>query len=90
MSEDNPREERAPDAEERTFEECLEALEGVVERIESGELNLEDSLATFEKGVRLVQTCNRKLGEVERRVEVLTRDSEGRARLEELAGEPAD
>ena len=72
---------------ERSFEECLQALEKVVERIESGELNLEESLATFEEGVRLVQSCNRKLGEVERRIEVLTKDSEGRSRLRELVEE---
>ena len=90
MSADDPREEKVPDAEERSFEDCLEALEGVVERIESGELSLEASLATVEDGVRLIQTCNRKLSEVERRVEVLTRDSGGRVQLEELAEEPLD
>ena len=77
--------------EERSFEECLEALEKVVERIESGELSLEDSLATFEDGVRLVRSCNRKLNDVERRIEVLTKDSDGRARLQELVDdEPPD
>jgi len=72
---------------DKTFEECLQALERVVERIESGELNLEESLATFEEGVGLVQSCNRKLTEVERRIEVLTRDAEGRPRLREWAEE---
>ena len=70
--------------EDRSFEECLQALGEVVERIESGELNLEESLATFEEGVGLVRVCNRKLGEVERRIEVLTRDSDGKARLREF------
>ena len=73
--------------EEKSFEECLQALEKVVERIESGELNLEESLSTFEEGVGLVQSCNRKLSEVERRIEVLTKDSEGRPRLQELVEE---
>ena len=84
------REDKAPDEagqDDRSFEECLEALEKVVERIEGGELNLEESLATFEEGVRLVRSCNRKLGEVERRIEVLTKDSEGRAQLRELVEE---
>ncbi len=76
---------------DRSFEECLQSLEKVVERIESGELSLEDSLATFEEGVRLVQSCNRKLSDVERRIEVLTKDSDGRARLQELTEvEPPD
>ncbi len=77
--------------EDKTFEECLQALERVVERIESGDLNLEESLATFEEGVGLVQSCNRKLTEVERRIEVLTKDAEGRPRLEEwVVEEPSD
>ena len=74
---------------DRSFEECLQSLEQVVERIESGELSLEDSLATFEEGVRLVQSCNRKLSDVERRIEVLTKDSDGQARLRELTEEEA-
>jgi exodeoxyribonuclease VII small subunit len=77
--------------EDRSFEECLQSLEKVVERIESGELSLEDSLATFEEGVRLVQSCNRKLSDVERRIEVLTKDSDGQAQLRELVdGEAPD
>lgn len=86
------REDRTPPdktQEDRSFEECLQSLEKVVERIEGGELSLEDSLATFEEGVWLVQSCNRKLGEVERRIEVLTKDSDGRARLRELVEEEA-
>ncbi len=75
---------------DRSFEECLQSLEKVVERIEGGELSLEDSLATFEEGVRLVQSCNRKLSDVERRIEVLTKDPDGRARLQELVEEAPD
>ena len=75
--------------EDRSFEECLGALEAVVERIESGELNLEESLATFEEGVGLIRVCNRKLGEVERRIEVLTRDADGKSRLQEFVEEEA-
>ena len=74
---------------DRSFEECLQSLEKVVERIESGELSLEDSLASFEEGVRLVQSCNRKLSDVERRIEVLTKDSDGQARLRELTEDEA-
>ena len=85
--EDRTRQDETQD--DRSFEECLQSLEKVVERIEGGELSLEDSLATFEEGVRLVQSCNRKLSDVERRIEVLTKDSDGRARLRELVEEEA-
>ncbi len=59
------------------FEEALVELEETVTRLESGELTLEDSLAAFERGVGLVKTLNERLGAVERRIEVLTRDGKG-------------
>src|SRR5262245_26361499 len=62
----------------KKFEIALEELESVVEQLESGDLSLEDSLAVFEKGVSLVQYCNQKLTEVEKRVEVLVKDKEGK------------
>ena len=69
---------------EKKFEEALEALEQVVERLESGELSLEESLAAFEQGVRLVQFCNQKLNEAEKKVELLVKDKEGRLQLKLL------
>jgi exodeoxyribonuclease VII small subunit len=69
---------------EKRFEEALAELEKVVERLESGELALEEALATFEEGVRLVEYCNRKLNEVEKRIEVLMRDREGKLQLKLL------
>ncbi|MBI2985765.1 MAG: exodeoxyribonuclease VII small subunit [Deltaproteobacteria bacterium] len=70
----------------KKFEEALEELEKVVEQIESGELSLEDSLAAFEEGVRLVKYCNQKLTEVEKKIELLVKDKEGRLQLKPLAG----
>jgi exodeoxyribonuclease VII small subunit len=69
---------------EKKFEEALEALEQVVERLESGELSLEESLAAFEQGVRLVQFCNQKLNEAEKKIELLVKDKEGRLQLKLL------
>jgi exodeoxyribonuclease VII small subunit len=75
---------------ERKFEEALQELEHIVERLESGELALEESLAAFEAGVALVRQLNEKLKEVERRVEVLTRDEEGNLRTDEIGDEGED
>ncbi len=61
------------------FEEALRDLESTVQRLESGDLSLEDSLAAFEQGVALVRVLNEKLAGVERRVDVLMRDHEGGA-----------
>ena len=61
----------------RKFEDGLAELEATVARLESGELSLEDSLAAFERGVGLVKSLNERLGAVEQRIEVLTRDGNG-------------
>lgn len=62
--------ESAPDA-ELPFEAALERLEELVERLESGDLALEDALAAFEEGVALSRRCARQLDVAERRIEVL-------------------
>jgi len=69
----------------KKFEAALEELEKMVEQLESGELSLEDSLAAFEEGVRLVKYCNQKLTEVERKIELLVKDKEGKLQLKPLA-----
>jgi len=67
--------------EKKKFEEAIEELEKVVERLESGELSLEASLAAFEEGVGLVKFCNRKLTEVEKKIELLVKDKDGKLQL---------
>ncbi len=69
---------------EKKFEVALEELEKVVEQLESGDLSLEESLAAFEKGVGLVKYCNQKLTDVERKIELLVRDREGKLQLKAL------
>ena len=66
---------------EKNFETALEDLEQVVEQLESGDLALEDSLAAFEKGVGLAKYCNQKLNDVEKKVELLIKDKEGKLQL---------
>ena len=69
---------------EQNFEQALGELEEVVEQLESGALPLDDSLAAFEKGVGLVKFCNQKLNEVEKKVELLLKDKDGRLQLTTL------
>jgi exodeoxyribonuclease VII small subunit len=68
----------------KTFDESLASLEAIVARLESGELPLEAALAEFEAGVALVRDLNQTLSEAEARVDVLTRDTEGRLLLQPL------
>lgn len=68
--------EAGPTSDEPSFEQILARLQHVVERLESGELPLEESLATFEEGVRLSRLGARRLDEAERRVEELLGDGD--------------
>ena len=72
-----------PGAEAR-FEESLTELEGVVRRLEQGELPLEDSLVAFERGMALVKQLSKRLEDIERRVEVLLRQDDGSLLTEPL------
>ena len=60
-----------------TFEAALKRLEEFLDSLEHGDLALEQSLAAFEEGVRLVKFCQQKLDEVEKRVELLLKDDAG-------------
>jgi len=68
---------RSDTASEPRFEEALSELEGVVRRLEQGELPLEDSLVAFERGMSLVKQLSKRLEDIERRVEVLLRQDDG-------------
>ncbi|MCG8673147.1 MAG: exodeoxyribonuclease VII small subunit [Pseudomonadales bacterium] len=53
------------------FETSLETLESLVERMESGEMSLEESLSAFEQGIQLTKKCQTALKEAEQRVKIL-------------------
>ncbi len=54
-----------------SFEESLTALESVVERLERGELSLEESVRLFEEGVKLSEACKKELDAAEGKIQVL-------------------
>jgi exodeoxyribonuclease VII small subunit len=57
----------------QSFEGSVARLEKIVEEMESGSLNLEDMIAKFEEGQKLLQFCSKRLNEVEKKVEVLVK-----------------
>ena len=67
-----------------TFEEQLKALESVVERLERGDLPLEESLKLFEQGVGLSNACKQELETAEGRVQVLLQQRNGERTEEDL------
>ena len=56
---------------EISFEQALEQLTSLVEKLESGELPLEESVAAFEQGVKLSRRCEALLDKAEQRLQVL-------------------
>jgi exodeoxyribonuclease VII small subunit len=67
----------APEDEAMSYEDSLERLERIVQRLESGQLPLDESLELFEEGTRLTKVCQRRLTEAELRIERLMADGHG-------------
>ena len=66
-----------------TFEAALKQLEDIVQRLERGELPLEESLKLYEEGIRLSRLCHAKLEEAEGKIELLMKDARGDLLLDE-------
>lgn len=67
------------------FEKKLTRLEEIVNKMESGDLSLEDSLKMFEEGVKLSRECNQQLTQAEQKVKtLLSVDANGQAVTEDF------
>ena len=62
---------------ERSFESALTELEDIFNKLESGDLPLEETLAIFEQGIKISRECRERLATAERRIEVLMREADG-------------
>ncbi|MCP4995170.1 MAG: exodeoxyribonuclease VII small subunit [Gammaproteobacteria bacterium] len=58
-----------------SFEQALAELETMVDTLEKGELSLEESLHSFERGVKLTRICQQALKEAEQKVQILSSES---------------
>lgn len=61
-----PRKKKTPD-----FEQSLSELEALVQRMETGEMTLEESLSAFENGIQLTRECQAILEQAEQKVQIL-------------------
>ncbi|MBC7692978.1 MAG: exodeoxyribonuclease VII small subunit [Methylotenera sp.] len=68
----------AKTSETPSFETAFEQLQSTVKRLESGELNLEQALKSFEEGVKLTRLCQEHLSAAEQRIEILTTATNGK------------
>jgi exodeoxyribonuclease VII small subunit len=73
-----------------TFEKALKELEEVVAGLEKGGTPLSESLALFEKGVKLAKFLRGELDRAERKVEILLKDASGEVRAEPFDVEDGD
>jgi exodeoxyribonuclease VII small subunit len=71
-----------------TFEKALAELEEIVAKLEKGGISLNESLALFEKGVKMSRFLKAELDKAERKVEILLKDEKGGLKAEDFdAGE---
>ena len=60
-----------------TFEQSMKKLEQIVQKLESGDLPLEESMKKFEEGIKLSRLCSEKLDETEKKITLLLQDQKG-------------
>ena len=60
-----------------TFEQSMKKLEQIVQKLESGDLPLEEAMQKFEEGIKLSKLCSEKLDETEKKVTLLLQDQKG-------------
>lgn len=77
-----------PKIEQLKYEEAVERLEDLIERIESGEIGLEESLTQYETGMALINRCRAILAQAEQKIAELTIDDAGEVEAEEEEEEP--
>lgn len=63
------------DKKELKFEQAVQRLEEIVQKLEQGNIPIDESLNLFEEGVKLSRLCNNKLEEIERKIEILTKEN---------------
>ena len=59
------------------FEDAIGRIEEIIKKLETGEIPLEESLKLFEEGMNLINFCQKKLNEVEQKVEILIKNEGG-------------
>lgn len=73
-----------------TFEKALADLEEIVAKLEKGGISLNESLALFEKGVKMSRFLRGELDKAERKVEILLKDEKGKLKAEDFEAETDD
>ena len=75
MENKKTQEKTMPDA--ITFEQAMEELDTITQKLEAGDATLEESLKLFERGVALTSFCSKTLDEAQQKISVLLKDKAG-------------
>ena len=70
---------------EKKFEEALKDLEQIVDSLESGSLNLDDAIKKYEEGMKLSNFCNTRINEIQKKIEMLVKDSSGKLKTKNFS-----
>ncbi|MEP6698790.1 MAG: exodeoxyribonuclease VII small subunit [Verrucomicrobiota bacterium] len=75
-------------APELNFEGAMNRLEEIVEQMESGKMMLEELIVRYEEGMKLVKVCQERLTSAEQRIEIITRNHEGKTVVKHFEASP--
>ena len=79
-----------PPGSELNFEKAMSRLEAIVEQMETGKLPLEDLIVRYEEGMNLVKVCQDRLTSAEQKIEIIARNSAGKAVVKDFEVESSN
>jgi exodeoxyribonuclease VII small subunit len=77
-------EKKTVSAEPLSIEQAMERLEALVREMESGQLPLEELIASYEEGVKLASSCQEKLDAAAKKIQIISKNASGQAKLEDF------
>lgn len=73
-----------------SFEQAMEKLENIAHEMEAGDLSLDQSILSFEEGMKLAKLCEENLNEISGRVEKVMKDFSGKKKITPLTESDTD
>lgn len=73
-----------------SFEKAMEKLETIAHELEAGDLSLDQSISSFEEGMKLAKLCEDNLNEISGRVEKVMKDFSGKKKITPLTESDTD
>ncbi len=71
----------------QSFETSIKELEEIVEHLEKGDIALDETLAKYERGIKIYKQCYQLLEKTEKKVNILLKDATGESKIEEFNSE---